>query len=51
MDGYIHVSLVRPYRIHGGVSLFISACIACRILNEISIVHKDIECLFVETEF
>ena len=51
MDGYNHVALVRPDRIHGGVSLFISAWISYRILNEISIVNKDIECLFVEIEF
>ena len=50
MDGYNHVPLVRPDRIHGGVSLFISAPISYRILNEISIVNKDIECLFVEIE-
>ena len=50
LDGYNHVSLVRPDRIHGGVSLFISALIFYRILNEISIVNKDIECLFVESE-
>ena len=50
LDGYNHVSLVRPDRINGGVSLFISALISYRILNEISIVNKDIECLFVETE-
>ena len=50
LDGYNHISLVRPDRIHGWVSLFISALISYRILNEISIVNKDIECLFVETE-
>ena len=50
MDGYNHVPLVRPDCIHGGVSLFISALISYRILNEISIVNKDIECLFVEIE-
>ena len=50
LDGYNHVSLVRPDRNHGGVSLFISALISYRILNEISIVNKDTECLFVETE-
>ena len=30
--------------------MFISALISYRILNEISIANKDIECLFVETE-
>ena len=33
-----------------GVSLFISASISYRILNEISIVNKDIECIFIEIE-
>ena len=50
LNGYNHVSLVRPDHIHGGVSLFISALISYRILNEISILNKDVECLFVETE-
>ena len=50
MDVYNHISLVRPDHIHGVVSLFISAWISYRILNEVSIVNKDIECLFVEIE-
>ena len=50
MNGYNHVPLVRHDRIHGGVSLFISASISYRILNEISIVNKDIECIFIEIE-
>ena len=50
MDGYNNVSLVRPDRIHGGVSLFISTWISYRIRNEISIVNKAIECLFIEIE-
>ena len=50
LNGYNHVPLVRQDRIHGGVSLFISASISYRILNEISIINKDIECLFIEIE-
>ena len=50
LDGYNHIPLVRPDRIHGGVSLFISDLISYRILNEISIVNKDIECLMTEIE-
>ena len=50
LNGYNHVPLVRQNRIHGGYSLFISASISYRILNEISIVNKDIECIFVEIE-
>ena len=50
LNGYNHVSLVRQDRIHGGVSLSISASISYRILNEISIVNKDIECIFIEIE-
>ena len=46
-----HVPLVIPNRIHGGVSLFISTAIAYRVLIEISMIYKDIECLFVEVEF
>ena len=38
---------MRQDRIHGGVPLFISASISYRILNEISIVNKDIECIFI----
>ena len=34
----------------GGVSLFISSLTPCRVLNEICIVVKDIECLIVEIE-
>ena len=41
---------MRQDRIHGGVSLFISASISYWILNEISIVNKDIECIFIEIE-
>ena len=48
MDEYVHVPLVRPDRSHGGVSLFISSLISHRVLTAISIVNKDIECLFVE---
>ena len=51
LDGYDHVPLVRPDRIHGGVSLFISTAITYRVLNEISMINRDIECLFVEIEF
>ena len=51
LDGYNHVPLVRPDRIHCGVSLFISTAITYRVLNEISITNRDIECLFVEIEF
>ena len=50
LNGYNHVPLVRQDRIHGRVSLFISASISYRILNEISIVNKDIECIFIEIE-
>ena len=50
LNGYNHVPLVRQDRIHGGVSLFISASISNRILNEISIINKDIECFFIEIE-
>ena len=50
LDGYNHESLVRPDRTHGGVSMFISSLIPYRVLNEISIVVKDIECLFIEIE-
>ena len=50
LNDYNHIPLVRPDRIHGGVSLFISASISYRILNEISIVNKDIECIFIEIE-
>ena len=48
LDGYNHESLVRPDRTHGGVSMFISSLIPYRVLNEICIVVKDIECLFIE---
>ena len=41
---------MRQDSIHGRVSLFISASISYRILNEISIVNKDIECIFIEIE-
>ena len=51
LDGYDHVPLVRPDRIHGGVSLFISTAITYRVLNEFSMINRDIECLFVEIEF
>ena len=50
LNGYNHVPLVRQDRIHGGVSLFISASISYRILNEIFIINKDIECLFIQIE-
>ena len=50
LDGYNHESLVRPDRTHGGVSVFISSLFPYRILNEICIVVKDIECLFIEIE-
>ena len=50
LDGYNHIPLVRPDRIHGGVSLFISDLISYRILNEISIVNTDIECLMTDIE-
>ena len=50
LDGCNHIPLVRPDRIHGGVSLFISASISYRILKEISIVNKDIECLMTEID-
>ena len=50
LDSYNHIPLVRPDRIHSGVSLFISDLISYRILNEISIVNKDIECLMTEIE-
>ena len=50
LDGYNHESLVRPDRTHGGVPMFISSLIPYRVLNEISIVVKDIECLFIEIE-
>ena len=39
---------MRQDRIHGGVSLFISAFISYWTLNEISIINKDIECIFIE---
>ena len=42
---------MRPERIHGGVSLFISTALIYRIPNEISLINRDIECLFVEIEF
>ena len=51
LDGYNQVPLVRSDRIHGGVSLFISTAITYRVLNEISMTNRDIECLFVEIEF
>ena len=51
LDGYNHVPLVRPDRIHGGVSLFISTAITYRVLNAISMTNRDIECLFVEIKF
>ena len=51
LDGYNHVPLVRPDRIHGGVPLFISTAITYRVLSEISMTNRDIECLFVEIEF
>ena len=51
LDGYDHVPLVRPDRIHGGVSLFITTAITYQVLNEISMINRDIECLFVEMEF
>ena len=50
LDGYNHESLVRPDRTHGRVSMFISSLIPYRVLNEICIVMKDIECLFIEIE-
>ena len=50
LDGYNHESLVKPDRTHGGVSMFISSLIPYRVLNEICIVVKDIECLFIEIE-
>ena len=50
LNGYNHVPLVRQDRVHGGVALFISASFSYRILNEISIVNKDIECIFIEIE-
>ena len=50
LDGYNHESLVRLDRTHGGVSMFISSLIPYRVLNEICIVVKYIECLFIEIE-
>ena len=50
LNGYNQVPLVRQDRIHGGVFLLISASISYRILNEISIVNKDIKCIFIEIE-
>ena len=50
LNGYNHVPLVRQDRIHGGVPLLISASISYRILNEISIVNRDIEYIFIEIE-
>ena len=41
---------MRPDRVHGGVSLFISTAITYRVLNEISMINRDIECLFIEIE-
>ena len=50
LDGYNHESLVRPDRTQGGISMFISSLIPYWVLNEIYIVVRDIECLFIEIE-
>ena len=50
LDSYNHESVVRPDRTHGGVSMFISSLIPYRVLHEICIAVKDIECSFIEKE-
>ena len=37
-----HVHLERPYCIHGGVSLFNSTALIYLVLNEISMINRDI---------
>ena len=48
--GYTHAPLVRPDRIHGGISLYISTDLFYKVIPEISMTNRDIECLLVEVD-
>ena len=48
--GYNHVPLVSPDRIHGGISVCISADLFYQTLPEISMTNGDTEFLFVDVE-